>query len=185
MARLSDTQKRQLDCLLADFGSVKAEIARRSNLQRVVLAAYVTFLVLVARHMLAGLQWSIPVAGLWVGGSVALLFHEREHLEICRLGGLIRTHVAATASQILGVEATALFPSETALVSQLADCRTRAYDVAFFWTCFLVVPALVTFAAVVARWGLLVTRAYQPQTIGATVAAAVGLLLTLYLLSRH
>lgn len=44
MSKLTDHQQQHLEYLRSDIELIKAEIARRSNLQRVVLATYIAIL---------------------------------------------------------------------------------------------------------------------------------------------
>ena len=94
---------RQLDFLLADFNALKAEIARRSGLQRVALALYLALVAAVVASLPEGKSLSLSAAVLWIAGSVALLFWCRERLEIARLGRLIRDRIGERASAIVFV----------------------------------------------------------------------------------
>ncbi|MGA2706288.1 MAG: hypothetical protein ABSH35_35095 [Isosphaeraceae bacterium] len=96
-------ENRQLDFLLADFGALKAEMARRSGLQRVAVALYLGLVAAVAASLPESKNLSLSAAGLWIGGLVALLFWCREHLEITRLGRLIRDRIGEKAGAILNV----------------------------------------------------------------------------------
>lgn len=136
---------RQLDFLLADFGALKAEIARRSGLQRVALALYLALVAAVAASLPEGKNLSLSTAGLWVGGLIALLFWCRENLEITRLGRLIRDRIGQHASAILNVPTEHIVPSEAAAaIDEGMDRTTRRYHLVFMWLVFFVIPVLVT-----------------------------------------
>ena len=104
---------RQLDFLLADFHVVKAEIARRSGLQRVAVALYLGLVAVAAASIPDGKSPCLLAVGLWTGGIVALLFWCREAREIVRLGHLIRDRIGKKASEILNVPEEQLVPSFT------------------------------------------------------------------------
>jgi hypothetical protein len=139
---------RQLDFLLADFGVLKAEIARRSGLQRVAVALYLGLVAAVAASLPEGKNLSLSVAGLWIGGLAALLFWCREHLEITRLGRLIRDRIGERASAILNVPKEHIMPSEAAAsFDESMDSTTRRYHLVFMWLVFFMIPLLVTLHA--------------------------------------
>jgi len=149
----NDRERSHLQYLLADFQAIKSEIARRSNLQRVVLGAYIGVYAWLFPQFLSNRASTISVAALWTSAMLALLFHERERLEITRLAGLIRNRIALEAAQIISVAPEALIPSEVR--SEIAnpaqpgrdaerEIRTRRYDFVFTWSLFLLVPLLTT-----------------------------------------
>jgi hypothetical protein len=136
---------RQLDFLLADFGVLKAEIARRSGLQRVAVALYLGLVAAVAASLPEGKNLALSAAGMWIGGFIALLFWCREHLEIMRLGRLIRDRIGERASAILNVPKEHIVPSEAAAsIDAGMDSTTRRYHLVFMWLVFFVIPLLVT-----------------------------------------
>jgi hypothetical protein len=93
-----DEKQGQLSCLLTDFTSLKSEIARRSDLQRVAVLAYVGIVALLFREQAtsaASVAW-VPAA--WVSCLLAALYYVREQLEIERLAGIIRQGVASDAA---------------------------------------------------------------------------------------
>lgn len=139
---------RQLDFLLADFGALKTEISRRAGLQRVALALYIALVAAVSGSLLAGKNLPAAIAGLWLGGLLALLFWCREHLEIGRLGRLIRDGIAERAGTILEVPKADLVPSEVApTVDEAIDRTTQRYHIAFMWLTLFVAPLLLTLHA--------------------------------------
>jgi hypothetical protein len=136
---------RQLDFLLADFNALKTEIARRSGLQRVALGLYLAVVAAVVASLPESKSLSVSAAGLWIAGSVALLFWSREHLEIARLGHLIRDRIGEQASAILNVPSEQIVPSEASpAIDEEMDRITRRYHVGFMWLVFFVIPLLVT-----------------------------------------
>lgn len=135
---------RQLDFLLADFGALKAEIARRSGLQRVALALYLALVAAIAASLPEGKNLSLLTVGLWMGGLIALLFWCREHLEITRLRRLIRDHIGERAGAKLSVPKEHIVPSEAATIDKSMDSTTRRYHLVFMWLVFFVIPLLLT-----------------------------------------
>ena len=142
---MEDERKKYIDCLLADFSSLKEEIRRRATLQRFVLVGFLTVLAFTFKEMDAlTAAWT---TGLWLSSFLALLFYFREHLEIGRLGRVIRCHIALKAAQGLRVERTDVFHSEHPESYVFANNPlpdTAPYDKLFNWTVFLGLPALVT-----------------------------------------
>ena len=145
---MSPAQNRQLEFLLADLGALKTEIARRAGLQRLALALYLALVAAVARSLMAGNNLAVAIAGLWMGALLALLFWCREHLEILRLGCLIRQRIAKKASTILGVPEADLVPSEVKpTIDAAMDRATHRYHVTFMWLALFVTPLVLTFHA--------------------------------------
>lgn len=142
---LPPAANRQLDFLLADFNALKAEIGRRSGLQRVALALYLAVVAAVVASLPEGKSLSLSAAGLWIAGSIALLFWCRERREITRLGGLIRDHISERASVILTVPLEHIVPSEASAANYVEmDRTTHRYHVVFMWLVFFVIPLLLT-----------------------------------------
>jgi hypothetical protein len=142
---LEPAANRQLDFLLADFGALKAEIARRSGLQRVALALYLALIAAIAASLPEGKNLPLSTAGLWMGGFVALLFWCREHLEITRLGRLICERIGERVSTILNVPKEDIVPSETAAtIDKTMDRTTRCHHLVFMWLVFFAIPLLLT-----------------------------------------
>lgn len=144
MDTLTEHQKEYLKYLLADFVAIKAEIARRSNLQRIVLAMYIAVVAVVGKEAASHSLTGPLLVGLWVTGALAFQFYSREGLEIARLGSLIRERIATVASHILEVQAQDLLPSETNATFPDIDTITSRYDRQFKWVLFLVLPSAIT-----------------------------------------
>ena len=144
MEELTGRQSRHLDYLLADYSAIKAEIARRSNLQRVVLGAFVAVLAVVFQQAATVGVSSLWVASLWASSALALQFYAREGLEIARLAALIRGRIAPVAAEILDLPVENLLPSETN--PEIPDTRDMrvAYNSQFNWALFFAAPMLIT-----------------------------------------
>jgi len=141
---LDEAQREQLKFLLADFGAIKAEIARRSTLQRVVLVGYLAVVALVFQQTVFASLSRLWVFAIWAIAALAYQFYVREGLEVSRLGTIIEERIAKTASDITGVPPAKLLPSETD--SELPNTLKlrRAYDWQFNWAVFFLVPLGVT-----------------------------------------
>lgn len=149
-----DAGEEYINCLLADFTSIKGEIARRSTLQRFVLVGFATVLILIFQQSTSYPLTSDWIMGLWVSSALFLQFYMREHIEIRRLGTIIKREIARDAGPILSRSPKSLFHSETLLVDQEEqDCRTRwydakfrrqtqPYDAQFNWAVFFLLPSL-------------------------------------------
>ena len=130
---MEDERKKYLDCLLADFSSIKEEIRRRSTLQRFVLVGFLTVLALTFKEMASNTLTSSWITGLWLSSFLALLFYFREDLEIGRLGFVIQFRIAILAAQELRVEWGDIFHSETNQAAPHIDPITALYDTLFNW----------------------------------------------------
>ena len=144
---MEDERKKYIDCLLADFASIKEEIRRRATLQRFVLLGFAAVLAFTFREAASNKLSAYWITGLWVSSFLALLFYFREHLEIGRLGSVIRCHIALRAARELHVERTDVFHSKhpesyTSADNSLPD--TTPYDRLFNWVVFLGLPGFVT-----------------------------------------
>ena len=131
---MEDERKKYLDCLLADFSSIKGEIRRRATLQRFVLAAFIAVLAFTFKAATSpgGLS-AYWIMGLWVSSALALMFYYREGLEIKRLGFVIQCRIAILAAQELRVEWGDIFHSETNQAAPHIDPITALYDTLFNW----------------------------------------------------
>ena len=193
--RSDDREKAHLVCLLADFTSLKAEIARRSNLQRVALAAYIAVYAWLFPQLTSNRVTSISITGLWIAGTMALLFYAREGLEIRRLGGLIRERVAPQAARIVSASPQALIPSEVQAdvanpekpdLDETRERKTRWYYLIFMWSVFLVTPALTTALFISRRWGQLTYLCgFDTPTPYLALVVLLALVQTVLLLLRH
>jgi len=156
---LNDRQKKQIDCLLADFSAIKSEIARRSNLQRMVQLIIVAVLAATFTRAASFSLSSLWLVGLWVSSVLAYQFYAREGYEIERLATVIREGIAPIAANILATTPQRLMLSETApdvpptRDSWLACARRRAYYRQFQWGLFFVAPLVVTALFIYQRMG--------------------------------
>lgn len=100
-------QQKHLDYLIADFAAIKAEIARRSTLQRVVLAGYFAVLALVFQQAVSLTLLAPWIVALWAASAFGFQFYAREGLEIARLGAVIRMRIAPVAGEIIGASLSA------------------------------------------------------------------------------
>lgn len=141
---MEDEGKKYIDCLLADFASIKEEIRRRSTLQRFALLGFAAVLALTFREAASDDLSAYWVTGLWVSSFLALLFYFREGLEIGRLGTVIRAHIALPAAREFRVGWKNVFPSETNQGIESIDPITALYNVLFNWIVFLILPGVVT-----------------------------------------
>lgn len=141
---MNEQEKLRLEYLLADYRAIKDEIARRSNLQKAVLAALVGFNAWLLNAFVAREVALLPIVALWVVTVLVYIFHEREGLEILRLGGIIRNKIAVPVSKVLDIGSQVLLPPETDGGEPRIDERTRIYDQIFRVSVFVVVPGAVT-----------------------------------------
>ncbi len=152
---LNDQKKAQLEYLLADYHATKAEISRRSNLQRASLLAYAAVIAIIAKEGMVNNLSSFLVVVIWIGSLLTLMFYIREGLEICRLGGICRDKIAATASGIIKVSSLKLLPSETDQKDLSIDNVTINYNRQFKWAVFFIVPTFFTLFYLSQDWGKL------------------------------
>ena len=188
MTNLTDSQGRQVDFLLADFAAIKAEIDRRSTLQRFVLLGYLAIWALLVQQSpsfsFAG-PWVVTV---WVAAALSFQFYAREGLEISRLGGVISTGIAPIASRILSVPCTDLIPSQTKGDPDLDETRSkrREYNRTFAWAAFFAAPMVTTLWYMVEHRNELYQKwAFDPPTPWATVVVILSAGYAFALLRRH
>lgn len=141
---MEDHEAKQLDYLLADYQAVKNEIARRSNLQRAILAALMAFYLWMLNNFSSASNQLALIVAMWGVIAIAFIFYQKEHFEIQRLGDLINIKIAGVASGILGVEPKHLLPSEADPSNPIFDIKTRKYDAALRFSVFLLIPFLAT-----------------------------------------
>lgn len=141
---MSEQENRKHEYLLADYQAIKAEIARRSNLQKAALAALVGFNAWLLNAFVAKQETCLHIGALWVVTFLVYIYHEREGLEIKRLAGIIRYKIAEPVSKLLNIESQQLLPSETDAGEPRIDERTRIYDNIFQLVVFVVIPSAFT-----------------------------------------
>lgn len=178
---MEDERKIYLDCLLADFSSIKEEIRRRATLQRFVLVGFLTVLAFTFKEMYTlTAAWT---TGLWVGSFLALLFYSRESLEIRRLGSVIRCRLAVPAARSLGIGWKDIFHSETNQGVPQIDPITKLYNRLFKGLVFLGLPTVVTFNFIRPVLCNLGDKVFEhPLEVLLSFLAVGG---CLYLLSKH
>jgi hypothetical protein len=183
---MNEQTVKHLDCLIKDFEVIKSEIARRSNLQRIVLAAYFAVLAFTFQKATQPPLESIWVMVIWVVSFLALQFYCREGLEIVRLSGIIRDKIVPLASMKLGVDTSELFHSETNASNPMTERFTGPYDEQFNWIVFGIAPCLFTVVyashGVARLTNILDFASLAPWKVVISVVAAVKIVL---LLNRH
>ncbi len=186
MTDLTNKEQKQLDYLLADYSAVKSEIAHRSNLQRIVLAAYVALVALVGKEASGTALTSLHIVGLWLGSSVALSYYVRQGLEICRLAKIASERIAPTAGNIINVDLEQLLPSQTNPKYPEIDKVTARYNYQFKWLLFFVIPLGITLFYLGQDWAKLV-KIVEIGTRAPYVAiiAVVCVIWTFCLLKKH
>lgn len=186
MSKLADHQQEYLEYLRADISTMKAEIARRSNLQRFVLATYLAVIAVVGNEAASHALTAPLLVGLWVSGTLAFQFYTREGLEIVRLGFIVRERIVPIASNILRVHTRDVVHSETNNAFSETDIVTRRYDHQFKWLLFLVLPLAITVFYLSQDWSRL-SRSLDFCTRGPymTVCALISSLWTVRLLKEY
>lgn len=181
-----ENQQKHLEFLLADFNAIKAEIARRSNLQRVVLAAYIGLFAVVGKQIASYSATAPLVIGLWFGSALSLQFYTRESLEITRLGSIIRERIAPVANKILNVPIEDLLPSQTNSEFPKINSVTSLYNIQFKWIVFFCLPLLITILYFSQDWSR-ISKLWNIYTRGPYMAicATISGLYILSLLKKY
>jgi hypothetical protein len=109
---MDEKDKKFLEFLLADFSSMKSEIARRSNLQKAVVAAALAFYAWSFQRALSGNVELLVVILAWVVSFLTYTFYAREGGEIRRLGWTIKSKIAVPVGKRLDVRPEEVIPSE-------------------------------------------------------------------------
>ena len=130
---MDERKKKHFEILLADYSAIKSEIARRSNLQRIVLGSYVAAIAFIFKQVVDYSKSSLWPAVLWWAVALALQFYMREDLEIKRLDSLISGKIAMLASKKIDVPVDQIFHSGTKAANQKYDSFTGPYDRQFNW----------------------------------------------------
>jgi len=144
MNNLSIQQQKHLELLIADFSATKAEIARRSNLQRVVLAAHIGLFAIVGNQLVSHSLVAPLIVGIWLSAALSFQFYTREGLEIRRLGSIIRERIAPIASKMLEVPIQDLLHSQTNSKFLEINKATSRYNKQFKWVVFFFLPLIIT-----------------------------------------
>lgn len=141
-----ESQKIQVDFLLADFNSIKTEIVRRSGLQKTAYLLY-----------LAGISWIFArtissdlnqyyIVATWLISFISWLFIYREGLEIGRLANIVRYQICKELEKITGIDEKLFAPSEH--IDPEIDNKTKRerslLDSVFNLIVFVHVPAAIT-----------------------------------------
>lgn len=143
---MDDKENKLLEFLLADFDALKSEIARRSNLQKAVVAAVLAFYAWSFQRMLSNHIELTVVLIAWVVSFLAFTFYTREGSEIERLGWTIKSKIAVPASKILGVTPEEVIPSEAHSTEPCAGTWKRVATIFFDIVLYLLAPLYLTIA---------------------------------------
>lgn len=144
MANLSEKDKLHIDTLLQDFSSIKSEISRRSNLQRIVQFSYLVLIAYTFRLLLIEGNFSMfVVLAIWAGSFLAIIYYIREKCEIERLGAIIKNDIASIIATKLEVTEYEMFPSETNKIKHKIPIADKLNKV-FIWSIFWVIPVLLS-----------------------------------------
>jgi len=155
MNDLTSKQSKQLDFLLADYNAIKAEISRRSNLQRIALAAYISLIAFVFKEAPSQLLSSLHIAAMWFGAAITMNYFVRQGKEINRLGEIISEQIAPVVSSITDTKPKDSLPSETNPKNETYDKITSTYNYQFKWLLFFIVPLLITLIYLGQDWNKL------------------------------
>ena len=178
-------QSRYLDCLLADYNALKAEIARRANLQRVVLGAYIVVGAVILRDISSGSASPILVAYLWIASPLTLLFYAMENREIVHLGKLFREVLGPSAAEVTGQSPEKIFPSEINDGGADKEERIR-YNRILAWVIFFVIPGLATLFYASSIWGTIKPLCdIAMQNAIVAIVIGIGAISVLVLLKRE
>lgn len=141
---MEEKEKKYLEFLLADFSAVKAEIARRSNLQKAVIVAMFAFYAWVFQRLLeSGLEIRIVVVS-WVVAFLGYTYSLRESAEINRLAWLIKNNISAPAGKLLGREPEEVIPSEGHAREPIDFSRRKLISNIFKVVIYLLAPIYIT-----------------------------------------
>lgn len=137
-------KQKYLDFLLADFNSIKTEIARRSNLQKAVIASMLAFYAWTFQYLLNNESELLIIIIAWIVSFLGYTFYIRESAEIQRLGWTIKDKIAKPAAEILGKSSGDVIPSQS--FSKAPDNRkTKQYISKFFkLILYLIAPSYLT-----------------------------------------
>jgi hypothetical protein len=185
MSDIGNNNKSQIDCLIADFEAIKSEISRRSNLQRVVLAAFVTVSAYITQKVLDESISYIWILVIWTSSFLSITFYFREDLEIHRLGTIIRYKITKSISEYFTVSNLELFPSENEYDKRYLK-YTKPYDVEFNWIVFFVFPFAVSIYILINNQSIYCNICnFRTITPWVLMLSAMALVRTLWLLVRH
>lgn len=142
---MDDKQKKLLEFLLADFDALKSEIARRSNLQKAIVAAVLAFYAWSFQRLLSNHIIELTVVLIaWVVSFIAFTFYIREGSEIGRLGWTIKSKIAVPVSKILGVSPEKVIPSEAHSTEPCAGTWRKMVSILFDIVLYLLAPLYLT-----------------------------------------
>lgn len=141
---MNDKENKLLEFLLADFDALKSEIARRSNLQKAVVAAVLAFYAWSFQRMLSNHIELTVILIAWVVSVLAFTFYKREGSEIGRLGWTIKSMIAVPAGKILGVSPEEVIPSEAHSAEPCSGTWRKVVTALFDIALYLLAPFYLT-----------------------------------------
>jgi len=122
---MDDKQIKLSEFPLADFSSIKSEIARRSNFQKAVTASMFAYYAWMFQFSLSNEITLSLVIVTWVISFLGFSFYNREKSEINRLGTMINEKIAKPMGEILSVPPNQVIPSEAREVELSQENRTH------------------------------------------------------------
>lgn len=150
---MDEKNQKYLEFLLADFNAIKSEIARRSNLQKVVTASMLVFYAWIFQRSIdKGLELSLIVL-VWVVSFLGYSFYIRESAEINRLGWTIKNKIAKPAGKLLDRLTEEIVPSEAHANKPSEIAWRHTVSIIFKVFLYLVAPLYLTGAYICKAYG--------------------------------
>lgn len=138
-----ESQKIQVDFLLADFNSIKSEIARRSVQQKSVYILYLGAISWIFTKVVSNEPYLFYIGVTWSIVVLTVMFIYKESLEITSLGEIIKSNISEELKKMTNLGGAHLIPSENVL-TKYASRKRSVLDMSCNIIIFLLIPAGIT-----------------------------------------
>lgn len=148
-----ESQKIQIDFLLADFNSIKSEISRRSDQQKTAYLLYMAAISWMFTKIVSNEPHFSYMLVTWLVAFFAKMFIDKEGLEIGRLGKIIRVHICGELKKITDIDGAYLIPSENISIKE-DDVCTR-YHTKFNFITYFLIPIVISLYILYVKYNIL------------------------------
>ncbi len=150
---MDEKEQKLLEFLLADFKSIKNEIARRSNLQKAAIAALLAFYAWEFNSFTTNGSSVEILFFSWGAALLAGTYVYREGHEISKLGWKIKNKISKPVGEIIGFNENSIIPSEAHALESCSDSTSKFISVFFAFVLYFIVPLFFTFKHICDAYG--------------------------------
>jgi len=141
----AQSQKVQVDFLLADFNAIKSEISRRSDQQKTAYLLYLAAISWIFTKVISGSTDLVYIIVIWLVVVITKIFIVREAMEIGKLGEIIREEICVALKNLTKLDGKSFIPSENrVLKTDTTWTKRHNLNKYFDYLIFIGIPLLIS-----------------------------------------